>query len=227
MPSDRPTRSRRDDLAIVCALGPERLTAALRAIQAMKPTIKRLVLRRTIASSIGDNPAEALEGILFNLALGQRRTPPYDGETVLANFDANFATVALSEKDRLAWVQCRPIIGQILLSPNVQIVAKATDLAIDFSCLCIANRIITDVRPIFDEERNNIVGTAITQTLRMDYTTPSGDESTISIALDERDIKALFNSCKDALAKAEKSRKMIEESGRETIMFGEDEYDRH
>lgn len=159
--------------------------------------------------------------MIFYLALTDRRTGPTEGFS-LDGIDRNYASVFLDEDQQKVWRECRPIIGEMVLTPIAQIVAKATDLAFDFARLCVRARILTDVRPVFTEARDAIVGAAITQTLRVDYTSPDGDDQTISFALDEKDLKALFNACSDALQKAAKARNLIEESGRDAIIVGED-----
>src|SRR5206468_2991943 len=99
--------------------------------------------------------------------------------------------------------------------------AKARDLAFDFERLYTRARILTDIRPIYDDPRNAIVGADIIQSLRLDYVSSDGDTKTITIALDIPDLEQLKKCCEDALQKSEVARKLIEGSGLEVVLPGE------
>jgi len=119
------------------------------------------------------------------------------------------------------------VLERLLNVPSITATAKALDLSYDFARLCMATRILTDIRPVFGEEngkKTEIIGTTITQTLRIEYNSPVGNEQTISFALDLDDIKQLMASCEEAIYKAETARHLIEEHCKiPTIIPGEEE----
>ena len=47
--------------------------------------------------------------------------------------------------------------------------AKASDLSTDFERLFIKAKIITDIRPIFNDERTRMLTTAVTSTMRLRF----------------------------------------------------------
>jgi hypothetical protein len=108
------------------------------------------------------------------------------------------------------------------MSPAVVLPAKARELAFDFERIYTRARILTDIRPVFDDARNEIMGANVTQTLRLDYTSRNDSSTSLSLALDMSDIEELRKCCKDALRKATISREKIEASwGIEAALPGE------
>jgi len=131
----------------------------------------------------------------------------------------------LSEQDMLLWHECKPIIQRIVSSEFVTLYAKARDLAFDFERLFARSRILTDIRPVFDDERNIIVGADITQTLRLDFFSPERTTTnSMSFALDLADIEQLRKACEEALRKAKAARNLIDEkTGLNAVLAGEDD----
>lgn len=226
MPALRLSKSQIEDIAAVCIFGPERLPHIARALGSLPLTIKRSVIRGVIADEVSDEEARALERLLFGLATANRRGVGPIGE-ILDGVRQSLANQNW-ERDALdRWDHCRPLLEQLLRLPTVLATAKALDLSYDFARLAMATRILTDIRPVFDEEngtKTDIIGTTITQTLRIDYTSPIGNRQTISFALDLDDIRRLRSACEEAIAKAEKARQLIEDGCQKpTTMSGEEE----
>ena len=100
---------------------------------------------------------------------------------------------------------------------------KALDLSFDVERFCVGTRIITDVRPVFDPSRNQIVGSAIRQTLRLEYMSLDGTVTSMSIGLDADDIDRLKKACDEAIHKVGVVRDALTKSGlTEIIVPGED-----
>jgi hypothetical protein len=226
MPALRLTKTQMEDVAAVCALGSERLPRVASAISSIPITIKRSVIREAISGEVGNAAAEHVERLLFGLATANRRGVGPVGE-LLDGVRQALANQKWEPADLARWDDCRPLLEQLLRLPSVVATAKAIDLSYDFARLCMATRILTDIRPVFGEEdgtKTEIIGTTITQTLRIDYRSQLGDEQTISFALDLDDIRRLRLSCEEAIAKAEKARQLIEVSCKiQTTMPGEEE----
>jgi hypothetical protein len=223
MPTMRLTRSQTDDLAAVCAIGAEKLESVIHALEALGPTIKRSKLRRAIEEQVRDETAsEALERFLFALATIQRRGRGAVPD-ILDNISHGLVAQKWDQQQLNQWQVCSEVIARLLKSAAVLSSSKAIDLSYDFARIYLAARIITDVRPIFDELREEIIGNVITQTLRIDYTSSEGTESTISVAMDTDDIQQLLRSCEGAVSKATTIRRAIEnEWEKEAIMTGEE-----
>jgi hypothetical protein len=84
----------------------------------------------------------------------------------------------------------------------VRITIKAIDLSYEFANLLQESRIITDIRPIFNEEADTIEGSVVTFTLRLNFLN-AGQYESLSIAVDAADLEILESQCKRALQKAE------------------------
>jgi hypothetical protein len=226
MPTIRLTRSLTDDLTAVSALGPEPLNRISRAIGGLSLTIKRSVLRQTIVDEIGKEAAATLERFLFGMAVARRHgVTTVSG--LLDSVQEGLAKLNWKPEELARWENSRPALDRLLNLPSIQATAKAIDLSYDFARVCTETRILTDIRPVFGEEngrKTEIIGTTVTQTLRIDYTSPLGDEQTISIALDVDDVKQLLSSCEEAIQKAAKARQLLEERCKlPTTMPGEEE----
>ncbi len=84
-------------------------------------------------------------------------------------------------------------------------------------------RILTGTRPVINQERTAIVGSVITQTLRLDYVNPAGDQTSLTVSMDRADILRLQEACQDALKKAELTKQDIENNPKkEVVMPGEE-----
>jgi hypothetical protein len=110
-----------------------------------------------------------------------------------------------------SWQKCRPALQKLLESKLVVLAAKVVDLTFDFSAFCLGTRILTDIRPIFDDPRATIIGTAITQTLRLEFAEGDGQFNNISIAMDLDDILHLKKACEEAIRKGEVAKRLVEE----------------
>jgi hypothetical protein len=210
-PTIRLTKSQEDALAAACALGSERLLKISGALDSDDSSmIKPAKLRQMIADQTDQGTARIVARFLIGLATLRRRSFSSASE-LLDGLSEGLAAVAW-DTDRLdAWRKCRPAFEKLLESKVVALTAKAVDLTFDFSEFCIGARILTDVRPIFDDLREKIVGAAITQTLRLEYAGRNGDYNTISVSLDLDDIRRLRDSCGEALRKADVAKRMVEE----------------
>jgi len=205
----------------MCSIGVAGLNRVADAMERTKPTIKRTELRRVISEVIGDQRAsEATALALPGLATAIRRysVSPSD---LLESVQSGLLAQNLDDTTLRSWHECRPVIERMLASPIVSLYAKARDLAFDFERLYARARILTDIRPVYDDDKNIIIGADITQTLRLDYFTSEADTNTITIALDTLDLKQLKTFCEDALKKANVARRLIESSGLEVVLPGE------
>jgi hypothetical protein len=224
VPNIRLSTSMMDDIMLICDLGPDVLSRVVNVLQTRSVTIRSAALRQVIAAEIGDETAEVIERLFVLAVATTRRRGTITSSILLDGVHKSLVSKFGAETVQLKkWNESRPFIEKIFEINSVKLSAKATELSYDFEKLFIAGRILTDIRPIFDDSNSQILGTAITQTLRLEYTSADGDQSSISIAMDINDIKRLENVCKEALCKADVSRKLVEQKcGLETLMAGED-----
>lgn len=82
----------------------------------------------------------------------------------------------------------------LLNGTSVRLVAKALHLSTDYSEVFLNANVVTDIRPVFSNPRDEVVGGVVTQTLRVHFITGDRDmqEQEISLALDADDIEKLI-----------------------------------
>lgn len=93
-----------------------------------------------------------------------------------------------------------PTLVDLFSISKISYIVKAISLSFDYTNLAQSIKILTDIRPVYNEDAKEIVGEVITHTLRLYYQGMEGQKS-ISITLDTEDIKMLGKSCKRALTK--------------------------
>jgi hypothetical protein len=210
-----------EDLVAMCGLGVGGLNRVADALEQMKPTIKRTELRRVISGAVGEGRAsEATARALPGLATAIRKYAVLPSD-LLESVQSGLIAQGVGEPTLRLWHECRPIIERMLSTKVVSLYAKARDLAFDFERLYARARILTDIRPVYDDDRNTIIGGDITQTLRLDYFVAEGETKSITVALDILDLEQLKKCCGDALQKAEVARKLLDNSGLEVVLPGE------
>ncbi len=132
-----------------------------------------------------------------------------------------------SADQKAAWQSIEPQLRQLFQVDAIRTVSKATDLAYDHANLFQGARIVTDIRPVFndlDDDQLAIDGAVVSYTLRLHFDNREGDHS-LSIALDEADILVLKDQCERALRKAKIAFDRMshpQTAGIPTVISGED-----
>ena len=119
------------------------------------------------------------------------------------------------------WLQIELAFKHLLTAPVVRLVSITLDLMYEHENLLQSVRVVTDIRPVFTEEADRIEGSVVSHTLRLRYDSTEGDHS-ISIAMDEADIRELERQCKRALLKAQTARVLMADKAEvPTIISGD------
>lgn len=124
------------------------------------------------------------------------------------------------ELDR--WKGVEPAFKMLLASPAVRSVSIALDLMYEHENLLQGARVVTDIRPVFSVDADRVEGTVISHTLRLRYDSTEGDHS-ISIAMDESDIRELKRQCERALLKAQTARLLMTDKAQVSTVIAGDE----
>ena len=121
------------------------------------------------------------------------------------------------------WEKIEGPLFELLTSDAVTTVAKASELAYDYANLFQTAKIITDVRPIFIDRHQEleISGSVIGYTLRLYYDNRSGNHS-LSIAMDDSDLRLLLEQCQRALTKSQKTKEIFDCEDHPSIIAGAD-----
>jgi hypothetical protein len=204
----------RDDLAVTCAVGQQKLGQLAEKLEALKTTINRRSLDEVITNYLGVSAGESVSRVLFSIA-GPLRRESRNAEEILAGITRTTS----NDPKFSSWQECEPAVLRLLSVPSVALAAKALDISYDFERVYTSGRFLTSIRPVYNETRTEIVGSAVVQTLRLEYVSATGEENSISIAVDSNDIKKLEQACQEALNKAKIARDKFEgEYKLETIM---------
>jgi hypothetical protein len=212
----------RDDLAALCAIGGERLRQVVERINAAPFTIRRSQIETIISESLGAEEAAPIVRVLFGIA-GTFRRDFSSASAVLEALTRSINALPNGDERLKPWPDCKEALGALLASRSLSLAAKALDISYDFERVYVAGRILTSVRPVFDEQREEIMGSTIVQTLRVEFLAPNGDESSISVAVDLDDIHRLKEECTRAIEKAKIVRERIQKDCHiEAIIPGEE-----
>ena len=165
---------------------------------------------------------------LTNLA-AVRRVQQSPIEDVLDNYISEIGRRHPSDDLSKWYFEARETLLALLSSAAIRLPAKALHLSTDFVDVFISSNVLTDIRPVFDNERNKIEGAVITQTFRIHYFSSDGSttERELALAVDLDDIEKLMKELQSAKEKAEIAKKEFEKilssgvfiSGEETYGF--------
>ncbi len=226
VPSVRPTQRQLDDLAAICKLDLDRL-AQIRQRLDSQVTISRRKIQGVIETVISGEPASAVARFLMSAGVTMRRRSATPNEFV-DGITRHLRSLPKEDTRFAQWDTRRPEIETLLAVPSVGLAAKAHDISYDFERVFTEARLITSIRPVFKEgeksDKNDIIGSTVVQTLRLEYASHTGEPRTLSVALDLNDVESLRKSCVEAQAKAKASVALMEKGCQiEAIVIGERE----
>ncbi len=199
-------------LARIRDLGPERLEQLAREVQKVGFVVDPSDLQRPLEETAKQDAAPVVQ-ILLSLSLVARNrdlNPAELVEGVTAGLGALPQELSWNEGQLKAWRSVTPQLIALLSLENVQVLAKAVDLAYEYGFVFDRARIVTDIRPVFGASEDSVKAAIVSQTLRLYYFGENG-ERTLSVAMEEKDIKQLLTSCQRALLKARAAKGLMEE----------------
>lgn len=209
-PRFRLTPANREDLALTCVIGESALARVSNKIETEKFTIRRSRIEQAIQEEIGSENGIILGRVLFGIA-GTFRRSAVSADDALEGISQSINGSAEHDERFKNWNEIRAAIKRLLETRSIKLAAKALDISYDFERVFLTGRLLTSIRPVFDDQREDIVGSTIVQTLRLEYVGSNGDQSTVSISMDIDDIGKLKEECERAILKANSAQKKIEQ----------------
>jgi hypothetical protein len=197
------------DFETVRALGPKNLEAILKKLKAAKhPPLSQPALRRVMGEALSSKDeadrsasSNALSRVILGLGSVYVRELD-DLERILASVDESLREFWSSDKAKLTeWEKARPLFAELLKLDSVRTTMKAVDVSYEYANILMDSRIMTDIRPIFNETGDQIQGAVVAFTLRLNFIN-ADDSHSISIAVDAADLQVLLEQCNRALLKA-------------------------
>lgn len=209
MPTRLTLRQRQlEDLVLLRDLGSDTLAAINATIsQLTGPPLRPQELRQAIAEVIPDREPDVdrITSQLLSL-FALRRHRRLSTQEVLDGLLFGIERIREPEarwsaEEKARWESIQPQLLELLSQENIWTVAKAVDLSYDYANLFQGGRIVTDIRPVFNSDGSEMKGAVVSFTFRLYFDNPEGDHS-LSIAMDQGDVRILQVECERALSKA-------------------------
>lgn len=179
-------------------------------------------LQGIISQALGGNAANADVLLRQLLSLhGMRRQLDLSGDEVFAGLSSGLHESDWTDVDFKKWEATVGTFKELFELPIIRLSAKALDLSYQHSHLFQRAQIITDVRPLFNNDASEVQGTIISHKLLIRFDDIEG-EHLLSVAVDERDIESLIRQCERALTKSVTAKTHLDKAGLKTLVPGKD-----
>jgi hypothetical protein len=216
--------SQREDFQVVRDLGPETLQRVVGRLRQLEPApVRPDQLGHAIAEVLGGN-TDAAESVVRQALMiyGWIRPGGLQVAEVQEGIrDALKADFNWTDQEIEKWQRIEPALGDLLSLPILRLVASSIDLSYEYANLWRGARILTDIRPIFNEEATAIDGAVVSHTFRLLFEGLDGRHE-LNVAMDESDIKKLAEQCDRALRKGQTARALMRDNAKvPTMISGE------
>ena len=125
-----------------------------------------------------------------------------------------------SEEQNAKWLAVEPILTDFFSIRTIYLTACALDLSFEHVNLFRGARILTDIRPIFDEAATVIEAAVVSHTLRVRFENAEGRHE-LTFALEESDVNQISEQCKRALGKSRAALSLMTDAAKTpTIISG-------
>jgi hypothetical protein len=191
------------DFRMIRDLGPARLESLAVALERLHSLpIKPADLRRMISDAVPGKSEIADSVTRQALAFcGLMRQVGVD-DLADSLHNAIVRDGGWSAEELTKWEQVEPLFHRVAKTRAVRLVSKAIDLSYEYANVYQRGRIITDVRPLYNDDAMSIEGAVVSFTFRIRFDSVDGNHG-LSIAMDEGDVLKLRDQCDRALRKAE------------------------
>jgi hypothetical protein len=191
---------------------------------AKKPIVSPRVMRSLFEKSLEKEAARVLVKQLIALGHFIRHTGVQPAETV-ESLTLGLQSPQWTPADIDRWNAFAPQLQKLLETNHVAILVKAVDISYDFEHNYQEARILTDIRPIYDAPRAKIVGAMVCYRLRLSYSESNADVTTMSIAMDRKEVEKLRSACEEALEKGNAATDLITKKAELELFVGGEEAD--
>lgn len=198
----------------------------LSALASAKPNIdSESLTKQLIKESSLDyrNTSKALQ-ILFRLSRIQRRFN-LQAEDFIVSVAASLTslTEGWAEEDTIAWKEKIPVFISLLASDGViSFGSKAGDLMLEQPLILCQTKVVTDSRPVFDENAERICGFVPFHTLVINVI-EGGESRDIHLALDMNDVIQLQKQLERAEKKENILRSQLTDAGMQVVQTKADD----
>jgi hypothetical protein len=219
-----------EDFRAICETSPSSLSALLSYTQVeLKEPISFEKFEKKVEEILGKGK-EVAEALVREILLirGRLRSKENNSDAIseikdsiqnaINNSESNWA-----ETHKNNWNNIAPIFFQILELPIIHLMERATNLSYEYPNIWKGGRILTDIRPVFDQTGKTIEAAVISHCFRLRFDTVDSHNE-LNIAMNINDIVELQKQCERALQKANTSKLLMQDkAGVPTILAGNEE----
>ncbi|RWA59109.1 hypothetical protein [Mesorhizobium sp.] len=176
-------------------------------------------LRKYLHSEFGlDNPKDLSGLILFMQGIHVRNS--MDMDQVVTAIGESFGDWDLSDDFLKNWEIKKSIVAEIASSPIVKYVSKRAELFYRNHAHIHDLRIISEIRPVLDEDRKTISEFILFSKLHLTYSTPSENETYLELPIGLDELQRFQKEIEVALNKANVIQEELSKSvGRPTTPY--------
>ncbi|HQX53238.1 MAG TPA: hypothetical protein PLR25_25185, partial [Planctomycetaceae bacterium] len=188
----RPRDEQVQELKQIFAIGAGKLIQVTQTLSCVDtPLHKPEQLALMIRPLVGAGTAELLVRQLFSLR-GLVRRFGTDAASIIESLRLNLEEASLSRDQRESeWKVFSKAFRELMECKTVCVSATANELSYDYANLIRNIRILSDIRPLYNDDADAIEGAVISHTMRLQYDSVDGEHE-LSLALDEQDIAHLM-----------------------------------
>ncbi len=186
-------------------------------------SISKLTQQFSQASGVSESDATQIVTQLMGLHSVRSQTG-IDAAELYARLTVSledFSESTWSKDDRKNWKSASAsVIDALDARHPLSVFQKSMRLMYEYEHALIDISIVTDVRPVFDEEAKEMLRGIVANVLAIDYTEGNGSKR-LFVAMDSRDIEKLRKQCERAEKKIELLRRTLANLTVPTLMPGE------
>lgn len=213
------------DIKAISNISPDRLRALLSHLDSLgRPIIAASELHRVVEELLGDkSSATSLSRQLIALA-AYCRAEHEEPAAAISSLVEGLENSQLNPEEQASILRASKDLEALVGQGSVMTSAKALDLALNYVNIWRNGNMVTDIKPIFDDDRDVIIGAIVSHTLNVTYYGDNGPGG-LALALEKDDILALRKACDDAIRKADRAKVLMQERcNLETFIVGEETY---
>jgi hypothetical protein len=210
-----------DDFVAIRDLAPAKLEAAVDALRLAPSTpMKPDRLANVLAEGLKE-PKGTADGIVRQ-ALALYAWIIHGGLTIselqASTREAVKNDFGWTDAEIEKWRGVEPAFSELIASKAIRLTASVIDLSYEYTNIWQGARILTDIRPIFNEDATVIDGAVVSHAFRLRFDSVDGPHE-MYVCLDESDIRALADQCERALQKSRTAGSMLTEKAKVPIVI--------
>lgn len=199
------------DLITIREVPLETLNALVTVLDGFQSQPQIADVMNAFGRSLQTQTAESLLRQLLSFSVLAERQDLGSIEAAINSITAGLALVSPAERwtpeQMTNWQSLLPTLLRLANHTTIRVMTKALALFGDHPIEWVGGRILTDIRPVFNERTDgdsialDIATVVITHTMRMNYK-QDGRSVSIYISLEDSDIYSILDMCERAIAKS-------------------------